>query len=132
MRMDRRAEGSFAETMVAMMVVTVALTVFMTVFAYSLQTEDRELPISTDFTESLRIEDGNIVGIDESYINEECTRRGYSSMVISIETAGDVNRACLLLGHSTDSDFSYVRGTVDIPCDDGTVVIGNYEVVAFA
>ncbi len=132
MRMDRKAEGSFAETMVAMMVVTIALTVFMTVFAYSLQSDDREQPISTDFTESLRIVDGDIVGIDESYVDEECTRRGYSSMVITIETAGDFNHASLLLGNPSDSDFTYVSGMTEIPCDDGSVVAARYEVVAFA
>lgn len=132
MRMDRKAEGSFAETMMAMMIVTVALTVFMTVFAYSLNTEDREQPISTDFTHSLRYEDGEIVGIDESYVEEECTRRGYSSMVIRIEIAGSMNSASLLLGSPSESDFSFVRGTVCIPCDDGTTVAANYEVVAFA
>ncbi len=132
MRMDRRAEGSFAETMMAMMVVTVALTVFMTVFACSLGTDDREQTISTDFTRSLRYEDGEITGVDETYVREECTRRGYSSMVIRVETAGDINHACLLLGEPYDSDFSFVRGTVSIPCGDGTVVAANYEVVAFA
>ena len=132
MRMDRKAEGSFAETMMAMMIVTVALTVFMTVFAYSLNTEDREQPISTDFTHSLRYEDGEIIGIDESYVEEECTRRGYSSMVIRIEIAGSMNSASLLLGSLSESDFSFVRGTVCIPCDDGTTVAANYEVVAFA
>ncbi len=132
MRMDRRAEGSFMETMAAMMVVTIALTVFMTVFAYSLQSDTREQTISTDFVDSLRIEDGEIVGVDESYISEECTRRGYSSMVITVETAGDVCRTGLRLGESLETDFTYVKGTVDIPCDDGTVVVANYEVVAFA
>ncbi len=132
MRMDRKAEGSFAETMVAMMVVTIALTVFMTVFAYSLQSDTREQTVSTDFADSLRIEGGEIVGVDGSYVEDECTRRGYSSMLITIETAGDVNGARLVLGRSIDSDFTYVRGTADVPCDDGSVVIVNYEVVAFA
>ena len=132
MRMDKRAEGSFAETMMAMMVVTVALTVFMSVFAYSLSTDDGEQRISTDFLDSLRVEDGEITGADESYVQEECVRKGYTSMVIRIETAGDINRASLSLGESSDSDFTFVRGTAAIPCDDGTTVLASYEVVAFA
>ena len=132
MRMDKRAEGSFAETMMAMMVVTVALTVFMSVFAYSLSTDDGEQRISTDFLDSLRVEDGEITGVDESYVQEECVRKGYASMVIRIETAGDINKASLSLGESSDSDFTFVRGTAAIPCDDGTTVLASYEVVAFA
>ncbi len=132
MRMDKRAEGSFAETMMAMMVVTVALTVFMSVFAYSLSTDEEEQRISTDFLDSLRVEDGEITGIDESYVQEECVRKGYTSMVIRIETAGDINKASLSLGGSSDSDFTFVRGTTSIPCDDGTTVLASYEVVAFA
>ena len=132
MRMDKRAEGSFAETMMAMMVVTIALTVFMAVFAYSLSSEDEESRISTDFTDSLYVEDGQIKGLDESYIQEECVRKGYSSMVIRVETAGEYNHASLSLGESCDSDFSYMKGTVSLPCDDGTTVLANYEVVAFA
>ena len=133
MKMDRKAEGSFAETMIAMMVVTIALAAFMGLFAYSCShAEGPDTRISTDFVKDLRIENGEIVGVDQSYIDDECTRKGYSSMVITIETAGDLNRCGLRLGEGTDSDFSFVRGTVDIPCDDGTVILASYEVVAFA
>lgn len=132
MRMNGRAEGSFAETLMAMMVVTIALTAFMAVFAYSLNANERETPVSTSFVNSLRIEDGQIVGIDESYITEECTRKGYSSMVITLETAGPFGHAYLRLGESSDSDFGYARDTVTVPCDDGTRAALTYEVVAFA
>ena len=132
MKMDRKAEGSFAETMIAMMVVTIALAAFMGLFAYSSAHADGpDTRISTDFVKDLRIEDGNIVGVDQSYIDDECTRKGFSGMVITIETAGSVNHCVLRLGSGTDSDFSFVKGTVTIPCDDGTTVIANYEVVAF-
>ena len=132
MRMNRRAEGSFAETMIAMMVVTIALTAFMGLFAYSCcHTDGSDVRISTDFVKDLRIEDGRIVGVDQSYIDDECTRKGYSAMVITVETAGDLNRCSLRLGEGADSDYSFVRGTINIPCDDGTTVIASYEVVAF-
>ena len=132
MKMDRKAEGSFAETMIAMMVVTIALAAFMGLFAYSSAHADGpDTRISTDFVKDLRIEDGSIVGVDQSYIDEECTRKGFSGMVITIETAGSVNHCTLRLGSGADSDFSFVKGTATIPCDDGTTVIANYEVVAF-
>lgn len=132
MKMNRKAEGSFAETMIAMMVVTIALTAFMGVFAYSCCHNDGpDTRISTDFVKDLRIEGGEIVGVDQSYIDDECTRKGYASMVITVETAGSVNHCSLRIGTGSDSDYSFVRGTIDLPCDDGTVVIANYEVVAF-
>ena len=133
MRMNRKAEGSFAETMIAMMVVTIALTAFMGLFAYSCCHDGGpDVRISTDFVKDLRIEDGRIVGVDQSYIDDECTRKGYSSMVITVETAGNVNHCSLRIGTGSATDYCFVRGTVDLPCDDGTVVIANYEVVAFA
>ena len=52
--------------------------------------------------------------------------------ILRIETAGDINKASLSLGESSDSDFTFVRGTAAIPCDDGTTVLASYEVVAFA
>ena len=131
MRMNRRAEGSFAETMIAMMVVTIALAAFMGVFAYSLHTQDSSIRISEDFVRDLRIEKGEIVGVDQAYIDEECSRRGYSAMVITVDTAGNLNECHLRLGQGNDHDFTSVSGIVDLRCDDGTVVIARYEVVAF-
>lgn len=132
MRMNRRAEGSFAETMVAMMVVTIALSAFMSVFAYSLHTaDDGDQYISTDFTDGISISDGEFSGIDEDYVSEECARRGYASMVIVLETAGGVDHVYLKLGTSSDTDFTFTKGSFIAPCDDGSQVIVNYEVVAF-
>lgn len=132
MKMDNRAEGSFAETMMAMMVATVALTAFMGVFAYSLHAEHDSGEISTAFLDSVRIGEEGFTGIDESYIEEECVRMGYSSMVITLETAGSINHAYLRLGSPSDSDYTYEKGAFPAECFDGTVVMVNYEVVAFA
>lgn len=132
MRMNKRAEGSFAETMMTMMIATVALVAFMGVFAYSLQGGSDETEISTEFIKGISIDDGRFVGIDGTYIESECTRMGYSSMVITLETAGDINHAYLRLGTASESDFTYVKGTFMSPCSDGSTVIVNYEVVAFA
>lgn len=131
MRMNRKAEGSFAETMMAMMVVTIALAAFMGVFAYSLHTQESEVRISTDFVKDLRIENGEIVGVDQSYIDDECTRRGYSAMVITVDTAGSINGYHLRVGQGNGHDFTSVSGTLDLECDDGSVVLARYEVVAF-
>ncbi len=133
MRMDRKAEGSFAETMMAMMVVTIALTMFLTMFVHSQQTSAEWDPdISTDFADGLRLENGEITGIDASYLEDECTRKGFSSMVVIISTAGPGEPVTLRLGEPSETEYTYVSGMTVIPCDDGTAVPATYEVVAFA
>ena len=132
MRMNRKAEGSFVETMAAMMVVTIAVTAFMGVLAYTQVPEEKDLQVSDDFVEDLKIENGVIVGVDQEYIDDECTRKGFSSLVIIVKTVGDNNRAELRIGQSSESDFKAINGLADIPCSDGTTVLVSYEVVAFA
>lgn len=129
---DKRGVGGFMESMVAMMVVTIALSMFMTAFAYT-NTGDCEVhDVSTDFLGSLSIEDGTIIGLDEDYLVEESERKGYRSMTVSIKVAGDLMDIELSSGTRTDGCDQIIRnGTFMLPSDDGGRYAAVYEVIAF-
>ena len=77
MRKDRRGIGGFMGTMVAMMIVTITISAFMAVFAYTNLPEAEVPGISTDFLKDILVIDGEITGIDDSYVVEESERKGY-------------------------------------------------------
>ena len=132
MRKDRRGIGGFMETMVAMMIVTIALSAFMTMFAYSNLPEPEVPDVSTDFVEGLRLENGSIVGLDETYPEDESERRGYCSMTICIKVVGRVNDHMLEMGEPTGGCDQIIRnGTFMIPGEDGARYAAAYEVIAF-
>ncbi len=120
------------ETMVAMMIVTIALSAFMTMFAYSHVPEQGTPEISTDFLEGLGLNDGSITGLDENYPKEESERRGYRSMTICIKVVGTINDIELNIGESTAGcDQIIDNGTFMIHGEDGARYAAAYEVIAF-
>ncbi len=124
--------GGFAEMIVAMMIATIALTAFIGVVAYEASQDHIRCDVSTAFLSDLKIVDDKIVGVDNEYINDECAKNAYRSMVISVKVVGFENVQSLRLGTSTDNcETVYANGTVNIPCPDGKVVTAMYEVVAF-
>ena len=132
MRMDRRAIGGFMETMAAMMIVTVALSAFMTVLVYTSVQEEIHKEISTDFLGMLTVTDEGIVGIDDDFANDEAIRKGYASMTIYVSTAGDVDRHTLFVGTETDGKDQMIKnGNIMLYRSDGTRCAAVYEVIAF-
>lgn len=120
------------ETMVAMMIVTIALSAFMTMFAYDNIPEPEVPDISTDFIEGLYIENGSIMGLEEEYPEKESNRRGYHSMTVCIRVVGTINDCELNIGESTAGCDQIIRnGTFMIPGNDGARYAAAYEVIAF-
>ena len=132
MKKDRRGIGGFMETMVAMMVVTITISAFMTVFAYTNLPEPDVPDISTDFLDCLLIVDEDIVGLDTDYPEKESERRGYLSMTICIKVAGTLHDISLYLGESTpDCDQIIENGTILLKDENGNRHAAVYEVIAF-
>ena len=120
------------ETMVAMMVVTITLSSFMTVFAYTNLQESEAPDISLDFLNDLRIDNGAIVGLEDNYPELESGRRGYVSMTITIRTVGTVHNLELSLGNPMPGHNQFIEnGSFMIPDVNGERYAAVYEVIAF-
>lgn len=132
MRKDRRGIGGFMETMVAMMIVTITISAFMAVFAYTNLPEAEVPGISTDFLKDILVIDGEITGIDDSYVVEESERKGYRSMTVCIRSTGDLYDLELNIGTPTyGCDQIIENGIFMLEHDDGSRCAAVYEVVAF-
>lgn len=132
MRLDKRGEAGIMEAMVAMMVATIALTAFLGVMVLT-AAEENEPQISVSFLDALSIEGGEVVGIDEITLQNECARRGYQSMAVKIIARLPAGPVTLNVGEAIgDGSMGFASGTMNIVCDDGTTVVATYEVVAFA
>lgn len=132
MRKDRRGIGGFMETMVAMMIVTIAISAFMTVFTYTNLDEPEVHDVSTEFLHNLSIEDDEIVGIDPKYPYQETLRMGYVSMTIHLEVVGMAEDVYLDLGNCVEGHDQIVKnGTVMLTDEDGNRYAAFYEVIAF-
>lgn len=120
------------EAMVAMMVATIALTAFLGVMVLT-AAEENEPQISVSFLDALSIEGGEVVGIDEITLQNECARRGYQSMAVKIIARLPAGPVTLNVGEAIgDGSMGFASVTMNIVCDDGTTVVATYEVVAFA
>ena len=120
------------ETMVAMMIVTITLSAFMTVFAYTNMPEPEIPDVSTDFLDSLSIGNGTIIGLEEDYTETESERKGYMSMTIHIRTVGTIHEIGIDIGHPTsDCDQIIENGTFTLFDENGNRHAAVYEVIAF-
>lgn len=120
------------ETMMAMMIVTIAMSSFMVAFAYTNVEEPDNRDVSIDFLDSLRIEDGRIVGFDRNYTVDESERMGYRSMKVFVKTVGGIYDIGFVSGVETDGCDQVIRnGTLMLVDENGARCAAVYEVIAF-
>ena len=132
MRKDRKGVGGFMETMVAMMIVTIVISMFMTTFAYNNMQQEETYNISTDFLNGLSISEGRIIGLDPDYTVKESERMGYHSMTIHIHVAGTIHDIDLETGTFIQNCNQEIRnGTFMLTNEKGDRFAATYEVVAF-
>ena len=132
MRKDRRGIGGFMETMMAMMIVTIAISAFMTVFTYTNLEQSEPAEISTDFLDGLSIRNDRIVGLDKDYPEKESLRKGYDSMTVCIRTVGSIHDYQLELGRPTNSSDQIIKnGNIILTSESGERYAAVYEVIAF-
>ena len=129
---DKRGEGGFMEAAVAFSAVTVALTLFLGLLAYTeLGDAGDTKELDTEFLERLTIKDGRIVGYDGSHIDRFIERNNLNGAEVKITVAGHLSNASLdeRTGIADGNNVSTLAGTFSIHSDDNRTFVASYEVV---
>ena len=129
---NKRGEGGFMEAMVALMMVTIALTAFLGMLAYSeIGKSDDRVTLDTRFIEDLQIIDGEIVGETEKQLDHFVEKNGLNGARLTVEVAGTLSDASLVRtsGTAVGDNVGTFTGSFSISSDDGRVFAASYEVV---
>ena len=129
---NKRGEGGFMEAMVALMMVTIALTAFLGMLAYSeIGKSDDRVTLDTRFIEDLQIIDGEIVGETEKQLDRFVEKNGLNGARLTVEVAGTLSDASLARtsGTTIGNNVGTFTGSFSISSDDGRVFAASYEVV---
>ena len=129
---DKRGEGGFMEALVAFSAVTIALTIFRGLLAYSeLGIAEDPKELDTEFIEKMTIENGRIVGYDGSHIDKFVERNGLNGAEVKVTVAGHLSNSSLdeRTGITDGNNVDTVTGTFSIHSDDNRTFVASYEVI---
>ena len=129
---DKRGEGGFMEAVVAFSAVTIALTIFLGLLAYSeLGIAEGPKELDTEFIEKMTIQNGRIVGYDGSHIDRFVERNGLNGAEVKVSVAGHLSNASLdeRTGITDGNNVDTVTGTFSIHSDDNRTFVASYEVI---
>ena len=129
---DKRGEGGFMEAIVAFSAVTVALTLFLGLLAYTeLGNAEDTKDLDTEFVEKLTIEDGQIIGYDGSHIDRFIERNRLNGAEVKVTVAGYLSNASLdeRTGATDGNNVGTITGTFSIHSDDNRTFVASYEVI---
>ncbi|NLN71791.1 MAG: hypothetical protein GX137_03250 [Thermoplasmatales archaeon] len=131
MRMRRNAEGGFMEAVAAMMVVTVALSMFLGVLANADLREQRMPDIRTDYIEGLSVSDGIVVGDVSAEMEVQKDFAGFSCIRLRAHVAGETEVYERTAGAPTEGDVLCATGSMLLLDDMGRRVPVIYEVAVW-
>ena len=120
------------EAMVALMMVTIALTAFLGMLAYSeIGESDDTITLDTRFIEDLQIVDGKIVGDTEKQLDHFVEKNELNGSRLTVKVAGTISDASLVKTSGTEegNNVGTFSGSFSINSDDGRVFAASYEVV---
>ena len=129
---NKRGEGGFMEALVALMMVTIALTAFLGMLAYSEIGESYdEMTLDTGFIEDLRIVNGEITGETEKQLERFVEKNGLNGARLNVKVAGTLSDSSLERNYGTadGNKVGTFTGTFSIGSDDGRTFAASYEVV---
>ena len=129
---NKRGEGGFMEALVALMMVTIALTAFLGILAYSeIGSSDDEMTLDTGFIEKLRLVDGDITGETDRQLELFIEKNGLNGTRLTVEVAGTLSDSSMVRDYGTceGNNVGTMTGTFSIDSDDGRVFAASYEVV---
>ncbi len=129
---DKRGEGGFMEAMMAFMVVTVAMTAFLGMLAYSdIGHSETHYDLDTGFIEKLELRDGKIVGETDKHLEGFVEKNNYNGAKLIVKIAGDLCDSSLgrSVGRTDGNDIGTISGTFPISSDDGRTFVASYEVI---
>ena len=129
---NRKGEGGFLEAIVALMIVSIALTGFLGLLSYSeLGKMDDSVHLDTGFIEELELYDGRITGETDGQMLRFIEKNGLNGAELKVYVAGGLSNASLdnIYGIDDGNNAASFMGTFSIPSDDGRVFVASYEVI---
>ncbi|TQS78226.1 MAG: hypothetical protein A3204_04065 [Candidatus Methanarcanum hacksteinii] len=127
---DRKGLGGFMEAMVAMMIVTIAMTSFISLIAYNeLPTFNDDAMIDTSYLR-FTVVDNKITGDIQDQMELSCEKYGLLGINVDVRLIGPLfNDEKRYQCGITDSENNRVKnGTLRLSCDDGSIVLASYKV----
>jgi len=131
MRMGKNAEGGFMEAVAAMMVVTVALSVFLGALAVAGSQEQAVPDICTDYLKNLSVSDGAVVGEVTYEMEAQKDFAGLSCIRLRAHVAGGSEVYERTAGSPTEGDVLCETGSILLRDDRGRSVPVVYEVAVW-
>ena len=135
MRLNRKGEGGFMESVLAVMVVVISLTAFLSFLALSVsQDHDGDPFIPNDLLDDVRIVGGCIEADLEDRMYCVIERYGYDGMKIILEISDGIYHSSLTQSAgSCDSDRIFSKnGLISVRTDDGRSVPVRYSVAVWS
>ena len=118
------------EAMVAMMIVTIAMTSFISLIAYNeLPTFNDDVMIDTSYLR-FTVVDNKITGDIQDQMELSCEKYGLLGINVDVRLIGPLfNDEKRYQCGITDSENNRVKnGTLRLSCDDGSIVLASYQV----
>ena len=127
---DRKGVGGFMEAMVAMMIVLIAVTAFIGLFAYHQLPENSGVSIDTSYLE-FSIEDGTITGDITEEMQETRIKYDLKGIRVDIKPVGNLFKCTkrFTCGSTDSENIISEKGTLRLSGNDGSSVLATYEVV---
>ena len=129
---DKKGEGGFMEAIMGLMVVTIALTAFLGLLAYTNLGEiDERTTLNTEFIEKLGLKEGKLSGETHDHMESFIERNGLNGARLTVIIAGTLSDASLTdsVGITDGNNVDSINGTFPIESDDGRTFVASYEVV---
>jgi len=134
MRRGNKGEGGFIESMMAVLVVIVALTAFLSLLAHSTSYDDeKDISIPVNMFNDIRIVNGNIEAPLEDRMNDLTERFGYRGITVMLSTADPLyDSAIMITVGSSDAERIWSKsGTLIAGTDDGRSVPVKYSMAVW-
>ncbi len=128
---DRKGIGGFIEAMLAMMIVTIAITSFIGLLAYNeLPASDDEVRVDTSYLK-FSVVDGRITGDIQEGMERSCDRYGLLGITVEVRLIGPLfdDERTYQCGITNGDNNRIENGTLRLGCDNGSTILASYRVI---
>lgn len=132
MKMNRRGETGFMGSILAVMVVSVALTAFLGILSYTdLSLQERTFEPDLRFADRLELSEGEITGDYSEEMLRFIERCDLNGVRLKVSVAGPLSDASIdeTFGTPSGSNAESRKGTTSISSDDGRTYAASFEVI---
>jgi len=133
MKLNNRGEGGFIESMMAVMIVIITLTAFISLLAFSTSYHnEKEVGVPSDMFDDVRIVNGEIDAPIEERMRDAAERYGYSGITVILRTADPLHDSAVTISVGSDTDRIWSKsGTIIVATDEGRSVPVNYSMAVW-